>query len=382
MHMNCNITLVRRMLRRYQLRAMMVARFCGATSVGIVALASIGCSGLDEVLTPPIASTTLYSRLDVNHHAILLSTVAPYDTVRLHTTPRNFDGEAWRPNWMSAAAFDSLLAASPASYISQDSTKVKVSADGLVRAIAPTTGAATVRIVASRQIGNVTRADTVLVRAQNVVNPQRIRTYRHRPADTLKVAIATSLAIQLTAVDSHNVAIANVVTYVKTVDSTIVGVGPTPRKAQHNATALRGNANAGSTRIVSQAYIYGIAVADTFFVIAGARLSKLINVKVFDPILDPVGAIFYGGFSQWVIGPGGVGNWSVYADSVYSPPFPVDIIFDDPTVALAPDAVSSDSGNILNAWGNNFRRRFVIPGEHFFRVEPFGLRGSVIVAPQ
>ena len=72
----------------------------------LLALTAAGCSG-DPPVTPPPAQdpTTLYWQLTLNEHAVTLSTVAPYDTVRIVATPRTISGtpisDLGRPTYTS-----------------------------------------------------------------------------------------------------------------------------------------------------------------------------------------------------------------------------------------------------------------------------------------
>src|SRR5690348_13021390 len=94
----------------------------GASRVGVVLLGLVGVLGCGHDTTGPAPRdpTTLLWQLDVNHQAVTLATVAPYDTVQLVATPRALGGAP--------------LAGAVVTYRTTDATSVVVSPTGLVTA--------------------------------------------------------------------------------------------------------------------------------------------------------------------------------------------------------------------------------------------------------
>src|SRR6478735_4527640 len=90
-----------------------------------------GCSGDLAAPKPAPDPSQLYWALALNYHAMNLSTAAPYDTAQLVATPRTLSGAT-------------LSNAGAVVYTSSDHSTLQVSPDGLVRAIAPGTGATVV----------------------------------------------------------------------------------------------------------------------------------------------------------------------------------------------------------------------------------------------
>lgn len=343
-----------------------------------------GCDS-DSSVNPLRPVTSMYARLDLNYHAILLSTMSPHDTVRLTTTPRTLSGDAWIPAGFSAAEFDSVLKEHPADFRSTDSTKVKVSRDGLVRAI-DQTGTGTVSVIATWQFSNITRADTAMVKVVSSLNPKPIASYRHRPVDSLKVGYNSGyLQLQTVAKDGDGRDIPNIISYVTTSDSSIIGVEARGSRAARDGRSVIARRRTGSAHLRSEAYVYGVAVFDTFTVTAGYTVSGVDFPLIFTKTATSAFNVdFLFGWKTVNIGPGGAVFWQATGDSILLANHTANIIFDDPSKAL-PSTVfgqNSGGGNIYglpNGRYDSRYRRFLNPGIYPFRIEPSGIVGSVIV---
>jgi len=121
--------------------------------IGITALA---CH--DGGTAPPSVDEHFWA-LDLNVHAVNLSTVAPYDTIQLVTVARDGTG---------AAIPDGVRV----TFRSSDSTTIVVDSTGRVTAVQPTSGSPVVITVNVTSRGT-TRRDTVFVQAENVAPPPR-----------------------------------------------------------------------------------------------------------------------------------------------------------------------------------------------------------------
>lgn len=341
----------------------------------------LGCSAEDS-LVPLLSSSAWYARLELNHHAILLSTVSPYDTVRLDTRPRTPTGELWIPSGYTAVEFDSVLLSNRASYISLDSSKVKVSSNGLVSAIAQTAANGTVGIVATWQFANVTRSDTAFVRVVNPPSQKPVHSYSCRP-DSMKIGNNSSIPLRQAAKDQDGSDILNVLSYVTTSDVTVIRVNG--KQASVGNLNLSSRKNTGAAHIRSEAYIYGITVIDTFTVNAGYPITGTFGIPYLLDSMNVLSIKFLNGYKTVNIGPGGTVSWNPTGDSLLIASNPITIIFDDPSTALPALAASQNSGggNIaaINMSTQRYRR-FLHPGVYPFRVEPFGLVGTVVVKDQ
>jgi hypothetical protein len=358
---------------------------CGLAGAATLAATVVGCS--DEIaggLPVTAIGANLYARLETNHHAVLLSIVAPYNTVQLSTVPMDMNGNEWLPDHLTRAERDSLLEANPPEYLSQDEARVRVSANGLIQAVGTTTVTGTVRIIATRQLGNVTRADTTLVRVLNEPSPPRIKTFRLRPSDSLKVAGGSTLPMVLTALDSANNPILRVVTYARSSDADAVTIGSNSGGASGwNVTSVAGGSyRLGSARIQSQAYVYGIAVADTITMMNGHYIVR--SSWIYSTTASNGTVSMQLSAPDVSVGPGGIVNWT--NDTKLEP---VSIEFDAPSTVLAAilPAQNTGGGNIidipfdstLSITARSRYRRFLEPGIYTYRTNPYGLTGRVIV---
>lgn len=117
---------------------------------------SVPTVGTFEPITDP---AKLFMAVTLDHRAINLSTVAPYDTFRLTAVPRNGLGEP-------------ILGLPAPSYTSKDTTRVWVSPDGLIQARGPATGVMVIAEVVTED--NIRHADTAYVNVTNVANPPKL----------------------------------------------------------------------------------------------------------------------------------------------------------------------------------------------------------------
>ncbi len=342
-----------------------------------VALSLMACN--TDVASPPsleYAPEGLFVRLEMNHRAVLLSTFAPYDTVRLATIPMGSGNVRWKPAGMSDAEIDSLLGANPPMLISQDSTRIRVSRDGLVQVVRATTAAGTVRIIATQTIGPITRACTTLVRALPVEHPSTIKRLQISTVDSLKVAANSRIPFVVTGMDADDVPISNIVTYVTTSNVGIMlGDG-----AGWNKTSILGGARSiGEATVSVSSLVFGTPITNSVVLRNGAPLSDEIRLG---------GIQWIEAVSDVIIGPGGTVGW--FNDSTSAPvDRDVDVIFDMPAAALAAldPAKNTGSGNIIGIPGDptltraqkTRYRRFTEPGIYKYRVVPRNQTGRIIV---
>src|SRR5881394_859856 len=139
-------------------------------SLGLTGVAGgmAGCGGVDPVASyagPVTDPTLLYTSLTVDHPAITMSTVAPYDALQLTATPRD--------------ALGNPMTGLPAPmYLSSDTTKVRVSADGMVTAVGTVIG---VRVIATLVAGPVSHVDTALIDVTNTATPPKLASLSIQP---------------------------------------------------------------------------------------------------------------------------------------------------------------------------------------------------------
>jgi hypothetical protein len=349
---------------------------------GLGAVLALGCQEPIGVPRPDVINAPFFARLSLSHKAVLMSKVAPYDTLQLSLTLLDSRGNVWHPEGMTAEQRDSLLAANPVRYTSSDNSIITVSQTGLVKAISTTTPFGTVRVVATQQIGLVTRADTALIRVFNTPVPLVADTLRLRP-DSTRLARTQSAILSLRVVDGNGVAIPGAVTFVTSSDSTIVGISGALR-GLHNALSIQAHANTGKAMVRAVAHVYGRTVRDSFEIEA--------KYPITGTFLNVFGLLTNGSSSNWLdrndinISVGGTIQWRASGDTIVTsshlPQAPYSIVFDDPSTALAATLPGQDSGpGNITAVGDTLARyrRFVATGEHKFTVQPYGYRGTITV---
>ena len=120
----------------------------------LLSLGLLAACGHDA--TAPSATRSFYWQLQLNHHAVTLATIAPYDTIRLVATPLAQDGTP-------------LTTTNRTVYTAND-TSVTIDSTGLVRVHWAGSDSPTVMVIATLGVGDVqplTLADTVFI---NVVD--------------------------------------------------------------------------------------------------------------------------------------------------------------------------------------------------------------------
>jgi hypothetical protein len=336
---------------------------------------------------PSPAPEALFWKLRLNENAVQLSTLAPYDTIRLIATPLTPSGTEWKPTGMSEAEAAAFLAANPIRFWSTDSTKVGVTADGLVKARAVTPGL--VRVIASRQIHNVTRADTVQVRVVATPGePPVLTTFGiQHVGDSNRVASERVASIRPTILDANDQPMSGVVAYYTSSDTNVIRVAsPWSSAATVSFTARK----VGKALITARTWVYGAVKTDTLTLSVGYPVFKTARI---DKRTKPDGSLeFYLGTTVANIGPGGRLTWDNSTGGLGQNGVELDIVFDDPTHVLPPDPVIAPDtlgGDILGIPSDTTLlasdrmrfRRFVKPGTYRYKVLPIGATGTVVVHP-
>jgi hypothetical protein len=246
------------------------------------------------------APDQLFWSLRLNHHAINVSTTAPYDTVTLVATPYNVNGEAL-PN------------APTATFKSADAS-VLAFPTGMIKGVTQQSSATGTLVIATLTYHGVTRADTAYVTVTNVASPPQL----------------TDFSIQLAAGDSNRIASQGYFdTRTKTLPLFARASGATiPRFnvffESSNRTVATVNRSTGvvtallpgTVTIRASAMTYGVPSTDSVEFVVTDPLAVAITYKT-------VGEQHYDTF----VSPG--------ADVFWSNPTPdsVDLVFDDPSAA-------------------------------------------------
>lgn len=327
-------------------------------SVGVLLWSVLGCAS-DTTGPAQIPPAQLYYQLTLDQHAITLALTPPYDTVTLVATAR-------------AATGDSLPGGNTVYTVAArggfPDTNVTVSANGILRAIAPD---AEVFVIARQTRGQVTLEDTALVMV-NPVNPVP------RPATlTLQAnpyifgflpSYELNGVIQFvpSVVDSQGVTLSNVAISEASATPTILvlteGV-KTWWTGELSAPFVRGPAAPGHARVVATATVYGVRLTGTLPFVVGWQRHTVVDIVphvpagsrtplgVFTPLDDTIAA-------------GGVVYWRNDLPGYDS----VDVVFDDPAAAQAVDSASNLDGFAQNFSGG---AGWVIPQQGGGNIPPF-----------
>lgn len=254
----------------------------------------------EQVAPRPVTNPTeLYFGVTLNHHAINLSTVAPYDTIRLVAIARNALGQPYpHPSRIV--------------YASNDLAHVQINATGFVTAVAPVFGAV---ITAADTIGNVVHIDTAIVNVSDTTPAPVLTTFSIHPIppDSAKWAagyIPGVLAAR--ALDASGNPIPNL-----TVD---YEVSDTSEAIIDRQTGVFTGSLPGHVTFYATTTAYGITKADTLPFAFGYPIVGQVNE-------DSTGAFFP---SEWIIGTGGSIVW-LPGFRFSHPPDTLDVVFDDST---------------------------------------------------
>lgn len=329
-------------------------------------LAALGCAGDTAVAPPPATNVdSLYWTLALDHRAVTLSTVAPYDTIRLTATPRNVYGDPL--SGLPAPTFTSL-----------DLDRAQVSADGLVHVIRPGTG---VPIVATLVVGNVRHADTTLINVTSTTTPPVLASLSIHPDANDTAAAAAGEDRNLTARPQGEdyTPIPGLSVYYESLDRTVAIID--------RSTGLFRPSRPGHVTVIATATAYGVTRADTLPVTVGYPVNGLvINVK---PRKDASGHTVNGFVpSDLTVG---VGAIILFLNTTADP---TDLTFDDPTNVAQDDrdcaalpwfcgtgSIEAWAKDPADQWGLSAvrARSFPVPGTYTYHSTIFGTSGRIVV---
>ena len=332
----------------------------------VIALAA--CGGDPAITPPPISDpTTLYWQLTLNVHAVTLSTVAPYDTVRVTATPRTISGTP-------------ITGLASPRYTSLDLDRAQVDSTGLVHVI----GAGDqVQVVASLEENNILHADTLVLDVTDAAPPPTLVSFTIHPdvGDSAKVAAATTVTVIARAAEADGTPISDVAVYYTTSDPTIATID--------RYTGFLAPNRPGQVTVYATTTTYGVTKADTVQYTIGHPIIIAVNIVSETNVNGQV----VNGFSpnNMELGPGAVvlfGNPSTVL---------TDVTFDDPTNVAQADTYCGflpslcGTGNIA-AWARDSTddsgvtglraRRFPVPGTYTFHSTIFGTTGTIVIADE
>jgi plastocyanin len=367
----------------------------GANRIGfaavLIAFLLLGCGG--ESLTPfqPATGTDaarLYWSLTLSQHATTLSTVAPYDTLRLVATPRDDDGNP-------------LPGLGPVTFISMDPEHVQVTPDGIVRALK---AGEAIFVTAKLAVGNTEHSDQLVLNVTDESAPPVLTHVSVDSPDSTAWAVngdGSFLSISnqgtwtdlgwkilaLVGTDASNNPIPELAFTFTSSDTTVAKVIGTG-----GAFLVVDPQRPGRTTIIASATAYGVTVADTLRFTITMPVFGVVRIA---PRQTGVGTATPGfGPDEITVVPGATVLW------VNTSGQSADVVFDDPTNIVDHGAVScaaagaADEGGAGNiaAFGepqdanatlsaeNCRSRRFLASGVYSYQSTLTGAHGRVVVS--
>jgi plastocyanin len=360
-----------------------------ALLAGLLLAACAGESAAPFAPATGADATGLYWGLTLNHHAVTLSTVAPYDTMALVATARDARG----------AALEGL---GTVAYTSSDPSRVQVSADGHVRALQSVQG---VTVTAELLVGNVRHTDqTTFVVTDEPAPPTLAHLSIHpQPPDSTtwslsgdgsffhlpgngNAGFATPKAVFGSGTDAQGTPIPGLNLAFSASDTTVarvVGFGPVmvlfPMKP-------------GRVSFIASTTAYGVTLADTVQFTIVMPVLQIVKIRPRQVSLGGPDQITFGP-ADITVAPGGAVLWLNLSGTQ------ADVVFDDPTNVVEHGAISCanpdeplDAGNIA-AFGvpqdslapsldaeNCRSRRFPVAGVYPYHTSLTGATGRVVVA--
>jgi hypothetical protein len=330
--------------------------------LGLVFLASaLGCS--DDAMAPDLMGQAW--RLRLNHHAVTLSTTAPYNTIQLQSVVTDVNGDT--------------IHDAPAPIYTTTSGNVTIDSTGLVTGLLTQTGA---KIIAKVQYKNATVRDTVVVNIVNNPNPPTSATLTlgtQTPGDSAVLYILDLFGgakiLKATVFDGDTHPVSGVAVRYYSADTMMV-------KISQSGSITIGSALApGNVMVYAEATVFGIDVQDSMQVrIPGAKMASV--VVVFRTPKERPTAVGYFTPDTVHVVLGGVVFWTNNSFE------PIDVTFDDPSAALAWPFYPDVDGNIAvvaadSADPNAYQRvrMFMTAGTYPFHSTKYGTSGVVVVDP-
>lgn len=332
----------------------------------------VGSCKVDAVAPVPSTDISqLFWTLELNHRAVNLSTVAPYDTIRLVATPRNAAGEP-------------LTGFPPPSFKSSDLDRVQVDSDGVVHAIRAGTK---LTVVATLSVGNLTHTATAVVNVRSLATPPVLDSLSIQPlpGDSAKWAFSTAfagnktLAARATDVDGNP--ITGLAVYYASSDPTTATIDST--------TGLITPVRMGRVTFYASTTAYGVTKADSLPFRIGLPLNGGPQIT---RQWDSAGnARYVFDTPVWTLGVGAIVGW------LNRTGIPTDITFDDPTHIVQVDLLCAafaffcGEGNIEpfgpppgdpNFWVYSRFRYFPTPGTYTYRSTTFNVTGKIVIVDE
>jgi hypothetical protein len=357
------------------------------TCAGLVCVVLTHCGTADPAPDRAL-STNPYLSLTLNTHSAVMSTQAPYDTLRLSATP-----------YLASGA---VLSTTGTPVFSTTDTAVTVSASGVVHALRASNGAYVLASLQDPATG-VTHTDTVFIVVTNTVPTSPLATFAIQPlpGDSARLAVASSGLYPLDTVvtagadEAENPLTSKLVVRFSSSNPDVASVD--------SRSGVVMGIRQGDVTIRASTTYYGVTKQDS----VQLHIGDLIYAQVLlTPLAKPdsTGAKVYGFFPPSVtLGVGG----SVLFGFTLGDSVTLDVVFDDPSAAqpsplpVTMTLSSPGSGNIgpivepatqtdylnqclfpliLGGISNCFAARaFLAPGTYHYHSDRYGTSGTIII---
>lgn len=343
----------------------------------------LACSDY-AVVSPTPQTDQLYWAAKVDHPAVLLSMTPPENTLQLRVTPYTIYGDS--------LTLDSLTPVRVA-WESTDTSAVLVSQTGVLTARKVATR---VNVYATLTVGDVLRRDTVWVGVTATVPSTLDSLVLFVPSEENTVPAGGVLPLAVRARLQNGDQVSGVpVRYTvnkpsfatfKTTSGLLYGLVPDDSVTVTAVTTVYGETRRDSLFLYTGWPVWQVAPVFSLFAQAGTNHTIVYTPKVID-LKGAPGSSF-----SWA-------NLSGYSPANalggrYSGGIKFDIIFDHPEVAGAffsgfpPSDPFGQSGNILQVAFDTSGadgmlsgfRKFTELGDHYYTVQPLGIRGKVSIA--
>lgn len=303
--------------------------------------------GCQANLGPPTQPNIddIFWNLKLSHHAVTMSTTAPYDTLTVTATPRNRAGVP--------------LAGLPAvQYTTTDARSVAVTSDGMLVAVSPTSFNPA-QVIATMTAGNLRHTDTVYVKVVDTPTPpvlgnlsihpvppdsakRAANPFYVNPLGTLKIEAFLAHPFPVRVSDTADNTLSGVLVFLESADTLTArfGFGGTGRVVEVFAFPFIFNRPSivalrpGFVNLYASTTVFGVTKVDTLRYEVGWPVAAMIQVNPF--ATRGPGNFFTeasgipGGLSipgvQVKIGAGGVVAWMAKGVAEAT-----DVVFDDPT---------------------------------------------------
>lgn len=339
-------------------------RLAAAGAAATAAALAIACGSDPSGPRIPRDASAVFWSTEIDHRGVTLSTVQPYDTLRIDATPLDVNG---RPL---------SIAVTPA-FRSLDPTVVGVDSTGLLSA----RRAGRAIVLVSLTAGDVTEQDTVdvAVTTSSVASP--LASLSLVPPPSVSVGFYALLfpqTVVATARDTANATMPGVMVQFQSLDKTTLTID--------RITGVMSPVRIGMARVAATATAYGVTRVDTIPVVVGSARLQLVSSPIRRTADGRTGRVFDPGTITLVQG-GSVAF--VNGTLIDHPADSIDVTFDKPAqVGMDQTFCFCGSGNIgpfvTPFFWNLFShmRSFPDTGTFTYRSTITGATGKIVVVPQ